>query len=147
MKIQRSMEIPAPPQTIWPFFVDPEKLMKWFTFLRKFEYTSDRKSGPGTTFYYEEKSGPQLMKFHFKVTEWVPNERFAFVMTSGPMKRDDEVWSIRPTPSGSMVELVMDIEMPGGLIGKAMDNLFVGRGVAKHQAEMLANLRGLVTAK
>jgi carbon monoxide dehydrogenase subunit G len=53
MKLQRSIEIAASPEKIWPFLVEPEKIMKWFTFLKKFEYTSTQKSGAGTTFYYE----------------------------------------------------------------------------------------------
>ncbi len=146
MIVEKSIEIAAPPEKTWPFFVEPEKIMRWFTLLRKFEYTGDKRSGVGTTFYYEEKSGPQLMKLNFKVTEWVENEKLAFIMTSGPLKKDDEVWSIKATPSGSVVTLIMDVEMPWGIIGKIMDRLFVGRTVGKHQEEILANLKTLVEA-
>ena len=147
MRVERSIEIAAPPEKIWPFFIEPEKILKWFTLLRKFEYTSDKRSGVGTTFYYEEKSGPQFMKLNFKVTEWVENERLAFVMTSGSLKKDDEVWSIKATPSGSTVTLIMDVEMPWGIIGKIIDTLFVSRIVGKHQEEILANLKTLIEAQ
>ena len=144
MRVENSIEIAAPAEKIWPFLIEPEKILKWFTLLQKFEYTGDKKSGAGTTFYYEEKSGPQLMKLNFKVTEWVENERLAFVMTSGPLKRDDEVWSIKAAPAGSTVTLTMDVEMPWGVIGKTLDTLCVGRLVGKHQEEMLANLKTLL---
>jgi len=134
-------------ERIWPFLIEPEKIMRWFTLLRKFEYTGDKRSGVGTTFYYEEKSGPRLMKLNFEVMEWVENERLAFIMTSGPLKKDDEVWSIKATPSGSIVTLTMDVEMPWGIIGKIMDSLFVGRTVGKHQGEILANLKTLIEAQ
>ena len=147
MRVERAIEIKAPPERIWPFFIEPEKIMKWFTLLRKFEYTGDKRDSVGTTFYYEEKSGPRLMKFNFKVMEWVENETLAFIMTSGPLKRDDEVWSIKATPSGSIVKLTMDVEMPWGTIGKIMDALFVGRIVGKHEEEMLVNLKTLVEAQ
>jgi len=147
MRAEKSIEIKAPPERIWPFFIEPDKIMRWFTLLRKFEYTGDKRSGVGTTFYYEEKSGPRLMKLNFKVTEWVENERLAFIMTSGPLKKDDEVWSIKATPSGSIVALIMNVEMPWGIIGKIMDTLFVGRIVGKHEEEMLANLKTLVEAQ
>ncbi len=29
MKVQRSIEIAAPPEKIWPFLVEPEKILKW----------------------------------------------------------------------------------------------------------------------
>lgn len=147
MRVEKSIEIAAPTERIWPFLIEPEKIMRWFTLLRKFEYTGDKRSGVGTTFYYEEKSGPRLMKLNFEVMEWVENERLAFIMTSGPLKKDDEVWSIKATPSGSIVTLTMDVEMPWGIIGKIMDSLFVGRTVGKHQGEILANLKTLIEAQ
>ena len=147
MKVERSIEIAVPPEKIWPFLVEPEKIMKWFTLLQKFEYTGEQRSGVGTPFYYEEKSGGRLMKFNYKVTEWVENERLAFIMTAGPAKKDDQVWSIEATPSGSRFTLMEDFEMPWGIIGKIMDALIVGRTIGKHLEEILANLKSLVEAK
>ena len=146
MRVERSIEIAAPPEKIWPFLVEPEKIMQWFTLLRKFEYTGEQKSGVGTPFYYEEKSGPQLMKLHYVVTEWVENGRLAFVMTSGPAKRDDQIWSIEATPSGSRFTLTEDYEMSWGVVGKLMEKLFVGRIIGKHLEEILANLKNLAEA-
>jgi uncharacterized protein YndB with AHSA1/START domain len=143
VRVERSIEIAAPPEKIWPYLVEPEKIMQWFTLLRKFEYTGEQKSGVGTPFYYEEKSGPQLMKLNYVVTEWVENERFAFVMTSGPAKRDDQIWSIEATPSGSRFTLTEDYEMPLGVIGKMLVKLFIGRTIGKHLEEILANLKSL----
>jgi uncharacterized protein YndB with AHSA1/START domain len=143
VRVERSIEIVAPPEKIWPYLVEPEKIMQWFTLLRKFEYTGEQKSGVGTPFYYEEKSGPQLMKLNYVVTEWVENERFAFVMTSGPAKRDDQIWSIEATPSGSRFTLTEDYEMPLGVIGKMLVKLFIGRTIGKHLEEILANLKSL----
>ncbi len=146
MRLQRSIEIAAPPEKIWPFLVEPEKIMKWFTLLQKFEYTSEQSSGMGTPFYYEEKSGPQLMKLNYVVTEWVENERLAFIMTSGPLKKDDQIWSIESTPSGSRFTLTEDVEMPWGIIGKIMGALFAGRMIGKNLEEILANLKSLAEA-
>ena len=146
MRVERSIAIAAAPEQIWPYLVEPEKIMKWFTLLRRFEYTGEQKSGVGTPFYYEEKSGPQLMKLHYVVTEWVENERLVFVMTSGPAKRDDQIWSIEATPSGSRFTLTEDYEMSWGVIGKLMEKLFVGRIIGKHLEEILANLKSLAEA-
>jgi len=143
MKIQRSIEVAAPPENIWPFLVEPEKILKWFTLLKKFEYTSEQHSGVGTPFYYEEKSAGQLMKLSYRITEWVENQKIAFTMTSGPLKKDDQVWSIEATPSGSIFTLKEDIELSLGIIGKIMGALFVGRMIGKHLEEILANLKRL----
>jgi predicted PP-loop superfamily ATPase len=62
MRLQRSINIAATPEKVWPFLVEPEKIMKWFTLLRKFEYTGNKQSGVGAVFHYEEKSGAQSGK-------------------------------------------------------------------------------------
>jgi len=143
MRVQRSIEIAAPPERIWPFLVEPEKILRWFTLLKKFEYTGEQRSGVGTPFYYEEKSGGRLMKLSYKVTEWVENERLAFTLTSGSLKKDEQVWFIETTPLGSRFTLKEDVEMTGGIIGKIMGALFAGRMIGKHLEEILANLKRL----
>ncbi len=145
MKLQRSIEIAAPPEKIWPFLVEPEKIMKWFTFLRKFEYTSKQHSGVGTTFYYEEKSGPQLMKLNYVVTEWVENKKLAFKLNSGPLKKDDQVWSLEAIPSGTRFTMTEDAEMPWGIIGKVLDVLLSGM-IGKNIEKILSNLNNVLKA-
>ena len=75
MKVQDSIDIAAPPEKIWPFLVEPERILKWYTLLQKFEYTSEQHSGVGTTFYMEEKAAV-LMKLSF-VDDRVGGEREA----------------------------------------------------------------------
>ncbi|MBM4447368.1 MAG: hypothetical protein FJ023_08510 [Chloroflexi bacterium] len=67
MKVQKSIEIAAPPEKVWPFLVDPEKILKWCITFRKFEYTGKKRSEVGTAFYVEEKAGGPLMKLNFSV--------------------------------------------------------------------------------
>jgi uncharacterized protein YndB with AHSA1/START domain len=141
MKVQRSIEIKAPPEKIWPWLIEPEKIMKWFTLLRKFEYTSEQRGGPGTTFYYEEKSGGQLMKMNYKVTEWVENSKIAFGVTSGSLKKDDQVWSIEVTPAGSRFTMFEDLAMPMGIIGKFIGALFGQMMIGGNIKKILANLK------
>jgi uncharacterized protein YndB with AHSA1/START domain len=143
MKLQRSVEIAAPPEKIWPFLVESEKIMKWFTFLKKFEYTGTQKTGVGTPFYYEEKSGPQLMKLNYVVTEWVDNKKLAFKLSSGSLKKDDQIWSLEAIPSGTKFTMTEEVEMPWGVIGKVLDaplSGIVGRNIEK----ILGNLKILM---
>jgi uncharacterized protein YndB with AHSA1/START domain len=148
MRIEKSVEIAAPPEKIWPFLVEPEKIMQWFTLLKKFEYTGAQRSGVGTPFYYEESNGPMLMKLSYEVTEWVENERLAFGMTSGPAttKRDNQVWAIEATPSGSRFTCTEEFEMSWGVIGRMLVALMVGM-VGKRIQEMLDNLKHVVEAQ
>ncbi len=146
MKIQRSIDIKAPPEKIWPFLSEPEKILKWFNLLQKFEYTGDKRSGAGTTFYYEEKSSGQLMKMNYVVTEWIENKKLAFKVTSGSLKKDDQVWSIEAMPSGSRFTVFEDLEMPMGIIGKIIGVLFGGMMIGGNIKKILANLKSLAEA-
>jgi len=146
MRVQRSIEIAAPPEKIWPFLIEPEKIMKWFNLLQKFEYTSDKRSGAGTPFYYEEKSGGRLMKLNFVVTEWVENERLAFRMTSGNfLKSYEQRWTIEATPPGSWFTYMEDIKLPYGIIGKIL-GLFAWFSSQATVKKMVGKLKSLTEA-
>jgi len=41
MRVERSVEIAAPPEKIWPFLVEPEKILEWCITFEKFEYTGE----------------------------------------------------------------------------------------------------------
>jgi len=146
VKLQKSIDIAAPPEKIWPYLVEPEKIMKWFTLLRKFEYTDKRCGGMGTTFYYEEKMGPLLTKLHYKITEWVENEKLTFILTSGLPKKDDQIWTLEAIPSGSRFTFIEDFEIPWGIIGRLLDKLLVGN-IGKGIEEILGNLKKVIEAE
>ena len=143
MKIERSVDIAAPPEKVWPLLLDPEKILQWFSLLRKFEFTGDKRSGVGTTFYYEEKSSGQLMKLNYVVTEWADNNKIAFKVTSGSLKKDDQVWRIEATPTGSKFTMFEDLEMPMGVIGKVIGALFGEMMIGKNMEKILGNLKRL----
>ena len=147
MKVQRSIDIAVPPQKIWPFLTEPEKILEWYTPLQKFEYTSEQRSGVGTPFYIEEKAGPMpLMKLNFKVTEWVENERLAFSIPSGTrVKAYKQRWAVAAIPSGSRFTFTEQVELPFGIIGKLIGTVIQRRSEA-HVRQMLVILKNLAEA-
>ena len=146
MKVQRSIEIAAPPERIWPFLVEPEKILKWCITLQKFEYTGKQRSGVGTPFYFEEKAAGRLMKLNFTVTEWVENEKLAFSMTSGNFAKGyEQRWTVKATPSGSRFTFMEQVELPYGIIGKVI-GVIGQRSSGATVEKMLAKLKSLVEA-
>ena len=147
MRVESSVEIASPPEKVWPFLIEPEKVLRWCITFRKFEYTSEQRSGVGTPLYIEEKVSPMpLMKLNFKVTEWVENERLAFSLTSGNLTKGyDQSWTVEAIPSGSSFTFSEDFQMSFGVIGKLMGVL--GQSSSKaHVREMLSKLKDLVEA-
>ena len=147
MRVESSVEIVAPPEKVWPYLIEPDKILKWCITFRKFKYTGKQCSGVGTPIYIEEKVSPMpLMKLNFKVTEWVENERLAFSLTSGNLTKGyDQSWTVEAIPSGSSFTFSEDFKMPFGVIGKLMEG--VGRSSSEaHVREMLSKLKGLAEA-
>ena len=146
MKVQKSIEIAALPDKIWPFLVEPEKILKWCITFLKLEYTGEQRSGVGTTFYIEEKAGGPLMKLNFRITECVENERVAFSMISGTfVKGYEQSWTVEATPLGSRFTFMEEVKLPYGIIGKIM-GLFAQRGSEATVEKMLPKLKSLAEA-
>ena len=141
MKLQRSIEIKATGEEIWPFLVEPEKIIKWCTPLNVIRYSSQQRGGVGTTFYFEEKAVGRMMKLHFVVTEWIVNRSVAFEMTSGNVvKGYNQRYTIEPFPSGSRITCFEEVTLPFGFLGKCA-GLFRRFTSNRLLGEMLLNLK------
>lgn len=147
MKLERSIVIAATPEHIWPFFVDPERVLQWSITFREFQFVGDQKSGVGTRLYIEEKASGPLMKMNFEIAEWVENERIRLKMISGaPLKSYEQLWTLAPTDSGTEFTFFEEIVFPLGIIGKLIGS--VGQGSSsRFVAEMQSKLKSLVEAK
>jgi len=145
MQVQMSVDIEAPPEKVWPYLVEPEKTMEWYTMLKKFEYTNGE-GGPDSTFYWEEDVRGKIYSNHFKTTEWVENQVFAYEMTSGNFfKAYSERWEVKPTETGSQFSFNDTLVFPYGFFGKVMG--WFGERMAKKSSEMiLQNLKRLAEA-
>ncbi len=145
MKGQRSIEIAAPPEKVWPFLAEPEKVLQWYFLLRKFEYTGEQR-GVGAPLYYEERASGQTIKLNCVVTEWAKNEKLAFKMNSGTMMKSyEERWTVEATPSGSRFTLIYKGELSYGILGKLMGAMGQ-RSSDAHVKEILDRLKSLVEA-
>jgi uncharacterized protein YndB with AHSA1/START domain len=147
MKIQRSIEIASRPKKIWPFLVEPEKIIKWCVTFKKFEYTAGRHIGLDTPVYVEEKAGgPLLMKLNCIVTKWVENEKFVFKMTSGTfVKSYEQRCFLTPTPSGSTFTFMKELVLPFGIVSKLI-GAFMQRRSEAHVKQMLMQLKSMAEA-
>jgi uncharacterized protein YndB with AHSA1/START domain len=145
VRVSMSVEIDAPPERVWPYLVEPEKTMSWYTMLEKFEYTSDE-PGPDSTFYWEEDVRGKIYWNHFRTTEWVENRVFAYEMTSGNFfKSYTERWEIEPTTTGCRFSFNDSLVFPYGPFGKIM-GWFGERMGKKSSQEILQNLKRLAEA-
>jgi uncharacterized protein YndB with AHSA1/START domain len=146
MKVQKSIETSVPANKVWPFFVEPEKILQWCITFKKFEYTGDQHSGVGTPLYIEEQAGGPLMKMKFEISEWKENEAIALRMLSGPMMKSyEQFWKIETTQSGSRFNFMEDIQFSLGVVGKLLDSI-EAKSSAGTIDKMLVKLKSLLEA-
>ena len=147
MKIVKSIQITAPPERIWPFFIDPEKVVQWSITFKEFRFAGEQQGGVGTPLYIEEKASGPLMKMNFEITEWIENERLRLKMISGAsLKSYEQLWTLAPTDSGTEFTFFEEIVFPFGVIGKLIGLVSQG-GSYKLVTEMQAKLKSLVEAQ
>ena len=141
MIIKKTITIDAAPEEIWPYLIEPEKIMGWCCAFQRFEYIGTQQIGLGTPFYVEEKMAGPLRKLNFRITEWEEFERLGFEMISGSGARDyKQSWEIVPTPDGSEFTLYEEVKMPFGVVGKMLES-FNQRAVNTNAEQMLEALK------
>lgn len=146
MKVQKSIDIAATPNKIWPFLVEPEKVLQWCITFRKYEYTNKLYSGVDTPIYIEEQAGGPLMKMNFKITDCKDNERLSLQMVSGTgVKAYNQSWSLEPIPSGSRFTFQEEVTLPFGVLGRLLGSIMEGSSAATVD-KMLARLKSLSEA-
>jgi uncharacterized protein YndB with AHSA1/START domain len=142
MRVHMAIDISAPPEVVWPYLVEPEKVMQWYDMLKVFRYTSEER-GPGSTFYWEEEVRGKIYSNHFRTTEWVENRVFPYEMTeSSYFKGYTERWAIEPTEEGCRFSFDDQLVFPYGLWGRVMG--WFGERMAKGSSQqILQNLKHL----
>lgn len=143
MHVHRSIQISAPPERVWPFLVDPEKVRKWYPTLNEFRYLDETRRGPGARVHMEERAPGSLLRCDFEATQWVENRCLTYHMTKGSgVAGYDQSWSIEPTSTGCEFTFDELVELPYGPLGKVLGA--IGRRSSEaHVKEMLAQLKSL----
>jgi len=146
MKVQKMVEIKAPPEKIWPYLIVPEKVLQWCITYKKFEYAGDQRNGVGTPLYIEEQAGGGLTKMQFIVTEWEENARLALQMISGASYQSyRQELALEPIQSGSRFTFMEEIILPYGIIGRLI-GLLAERMSSATVDKMFLKLKDLVEA-
>ncbi len=142
MDVHGSIEIPVPPERVWPFLVEADKVKRWYTTLDDFRYADERR-GPGAHVLIVERAPGSALRIDFEATRWIENRALAFHMAAGTgVKAYDQAWSLEPTPSGCTFTFDEHVELPYGVLGRLLG--IVGKRSSEHHVhEMLAKLKQL----
>lgn len=146
MRVQKSIDITVPPEKVWPFFIEPEKVLQWCITFKKYEYSGNQFQGVETPIYIEEQAGGPLMKMNFKIISCTENQLLVLQMVSGTgVKAYKQNWSLEAIPSGSRFTFAEEVELPFGIIGKLLGTLMEGSSRATVD-KMLIKIKTLAEA-
>lgn len=133
------IEIDAPLATVWHVLADIGTIDRWNPGVRESYVTSATESGPGAERYCRLDGQHYLQE---SVVAWQPMQRLTMriVGTDLPFKAADIRFTLRPSASGTTVEVAPEYTLKYGIAGVLLDRLMVRR---RYNHGMQALLRGL----
>jgi uncharacterized membrane protein len=142
-RIEKSIEINALPEKIWPMIAH-ERLPEWFDLFQKIELTSKEDDKLGAT----HKMTSELydivhIEWEGETTEWIENKMYAWRTTGGPFTGFGSM-NLTPIKTGTKFTMEMDYGIPYSFLGKLMDKLLIHEALEKAFDEGLKNLKEIL---
>jgi uncharacterized protein YndB with AHSA1/START domain len=142
-KINRSIDIDAAPQRVF------EELSHWDGLARWSTITSSH-TGParcndvGDEFDQTLRVAGVELQTHWRVTEYDPPHLIAYHATGPGQSSMDMRQTVTDAGDGSTVEIDIDYDLPGGVLGEAVDQLYAERRNEREAEHTLENLKQLL---
>jgi uncharacterized membrane protein len=138
-KIEKSIDIEAPPEKIWPM-VYWDKIPQWMDIIPKAEFTSKNKDGLGAIAHVNGEAGGIKSEWVAETTEWNENKRFAWRTLSGTFTAFGSM-TLTPTKTGTRATIIMDYDLPYSFLGKLVDKLRVSKDMDKGFTRAMEKLK------
>jgi len=144
MKVERSIEIGAPPEKVWPLIGEGDNILRWHPNAERFDFVGEQHSGVGALFYMVGKQRGQAMSSLCEITEWRENEKMAFRQIMG-MGQFESAYTIEATGTGSRLIIAWEYVLPFWVLGMVM-GLLTRKQWVDLTDQMLRNIKGLAEA-
>lgn len=133
--IEKSLILNAPPETVWAFLTDKDKLGDWF-------YAAGADLEPGQDYVLVDKAGGTDRKCWGTVLEMTPFTHLKYTFTINPLNGSltTVTWTLEPVRGGTKLSLLHEgIEAAAG---EAATGLLLGldSGWDRHLASFRASL-------
>jgi hypothetical protein len=140
--IDGSIHLQANPEKVWPFLVEPEKLLQWLTEMHRFEWLDQGPIGVGSHYYVDKEIRGQVRRCGSVVTRWEENHCFGYVSEAPGFSRLEGTWTIVPEQEGCCFRLEEQIQVQD--VSPIIDRLFIHRISSRAARAFLAQLRQVV---
>jgi len=138
-RIEKSIEIKASPQEIWPL-MSWDQVPTWISQIKKAEYASKEKEGVGGVAHVCGEAGGVRSEWDAETTEWTEYSRIAWRSTGGTFTGFGSV-TLLPSDDGTVATFMMDYDLPYSILGKIVNKLHVYRALEKGVTNGLEKLK------
>ena len=143
-RIERSVDLPGPPEEVFALLTDLERLPEWATIVVETRDVSEVPLRPGCTFRQTVRVLGHDIESEWRVVALEAPRLVSYEASSPTGARLAMTQRVEPSNGGSRVDLELDYELPGGVIGAAIDRLYFERHNEEEAERSLANLRSLL---
>jgi uncharacterized membrane protein len=140
MRLDQSVRISAPPQTVWDYLSDPENYLRFMSGLTRWEVIGDKPNGLGARYRILIRVGAADIGGQIEMVEWSEPFDQAWHSVTGVDQRGR--WRIRERDGGgAKVELRLQYGVAGsGVFGWVAEHL-AARTVRGHLQHSLRQLK------
>jgi carbon monoxide dehydrogenase subunit G len=142
--ITQSVTVNRPVHEVWDFISNFENTTRWSRGVLEARQTSDGPLGIGSTLQMVVKAFGRRRTADYLVTEYEPNQAFAFKVTSGPMTSRAR-YSVEPAGAGTRLTASGEAEARARGLYKLLAPILV-RILKRHSQDDLANVKHLLEA-
>jgi uncharacterized protein YndB with AHSA1/START domain len=143
VKVERSIEIAASPETVYEVIMNPHCLERWVTIHVSLEGPVDERLEQGAELTQRLELASRCFTVHWRVVENDPARRVVWE-GRGPMRsRAGVTYELRPIRAGTRFTYTNEFALPGGPLGR-MAGPVVRRVTTGELDRSLDRLRALV---
>jgi uncharacterized membrane protein len=145
-KINRSIEIDAPPHQVFDELTHWDGLARWSTITSSHTGPA-RCNDVGDEFDQTVRVAGVELDTHWRVTEHDAPNVVAYHATGPGQSSMDMRQTVTEAGDGSRVEIDIEYDLPGGVLGEAVDRLYAERRNEREAEHTLENLKQLLESQ
>jgi carbon monoxide dehydrogenase subunit G len=143
VKVERTIELGAPPERVYDLIMDPQRLEDWVSIHHRLEDAPDGELRKGSEVTQWLKLGGQKFKVRWTVVENDPCKRVVWEGKGPITSHARVVYGFEPSDEGTRFSYTNEYDLPGGALGRIAGRT-VKRVTGKAVDGSLQTLKSLV---
>ncbi len=146
-RIERHIEIDREPKEVFDVITDLDRLPAWATIVVETHDVPETPLRNGTTFRQTIRVAGRTLESEWRVAELEPSRHVAYEATAPGGGQLAMKQTVVPTDGGCRVELELDYELPGGVLGELANRAYLERRNEREAEHSLHNLKDLLEGR